>query len=218
MTGDETSAIVVAQASALAPRMYEGVSSALAAAEVRARGLSRTKYPHFRPMATRIELREDLERGGLTQGWEVQGDPRAMGQLCLAAPTLGLKLRFLKERRATYPGGVPVAGSNQARRDVWTGKQLSLYAPRELTPQSVRPVSELLLLWDYASKETAADGFTLRIVRPVAPGIYGRPVPYDLDIALQPGGTIFTKMEFAGDVEDEDLFATAEIDRAENDE
>ncbi|MER5838580.1 hypothetical protein ABT116_50060, partial [Streptomyces sp. NPDC002130] len=67
-------------------------------------------------------------------------------------------------------------------------------------------------------KESVAEGFTLRIVRPLAAGVYGQAVPYDLDIAVRPDGTIFTDMTFSGDSDDEDFFGEANIDRAENEE
>ncbi|MFD9664813.1 hypothetical protein ACFWAY_24835 [Rhodococcus sp. NPDC059968] len=218
MTPDEMKQLVVTQAEILSPRMYEGVSSALADADVRARGFRHTKYPHFRPMAARLAFREYLETEGLPPQWQVDGNPAAMGQLYLSAPELGLKLRFLKERRKTYPSGVPVAGNNRARRDAWTqsAKQGALFTRSDLgSPQKPLSVHELLLLWDYKKKAALDEGFTLRIVRPLAAGVYGNAVPFDLDIALRPGGSIFTTMAFAGDSDDEDFFDTAQIDRAE---
>ncbi|OOL29422.1 hypothetical protein GQ85_26115 [Rhodococcus rhodochrous] len=171
-------------------------------------------------MLARIELREYFKQEGMPPQWVLDGDPRAMGQLYFSAPELNLKLRFLKERRKTYPGGVPTAGKNRARQEAWgqAGKQGALYSRRELgvTHQEPPSIHELLLLWDYAKKGSVSDGFTLRIVRPLAAGVYGRAVPYDLDIALKSGGNIFTNMAFPGDPDDEDFFGRAEIDRAEN--
>lgn len=218
MTPDEMKRHVVAQAGVLAPRMYEGVSSALAEANSRAKGYRHMKYPHFRPMAARIAFREYLEVEGLPAPWSVDGNPAAMGQLYLSAPELGLKLRFLKERRKTYPGGVPVAGKNLARQEVWKkGKQGTLYRRSELAvPQKAPSVQELLLLWDYKKKASTSEGFTLRIVRPLEAGVYGKAVAFDLDIALKEGGNIFTEMTFPGDPDDEDFFGTTDIDTAEN--
>ncbi|MEV0110713.1 hypothetical protein AB0H42_30885 [Nocardia sp. NPDC050799] len=216
MTPNEMRSVVVSQAEVLAPRMYEGVASALADAEARARGFGHAKYPHFRPLAARIAFREYLEKEGLPPQWNVDGNPAAMGQLYLSAPALGLKLRFLKERRRTYPSGVPVAGKNRARREAW--RQGVLFSRSELRAADAElSVHELLLLWDYAKSASVSEGFTLRIVRPLAPGVYGKAVPFDLDIALKPGGDIFTSMTFVGDADDEDFFGTAQIDREEND-
>ncbi|QRE81819.1 hypothetical protein F1734_17255 [Rhodococcus ruber] len=214
MTPDEIGQQIVTQAGILAPSMYEGVSLALEQANSRMEGFPHKKYPHMRPMVTRAALREYLEKEGLPPEWQVAGNPQAMGQLYFSAPELNLKLRFLKERRKTYPGGVPIAGKNAARQKAW-----SLFSEDELgVPQPKPSTNELLLLWDYAKKASVTAGFTLRIVRPIAPGIYGKPVPYDLDIALRAGGNIFTNRTFAGDSDDEDFFGSAEIDRAENDD
>lgn len=216
MTPNEMQRLVMTQSGILAPRMYEGVASALADANTRTRGYKSDKYPHIRPMMARIAFREYLESETLPAEWRLGGNPKLMGQLYLTAPTLGLKLRFLKERRKTYPSGVPVAGQNRARREAW--QQGGLF-PRPTVPvQQTQTMSELLLLWDYAKKESVAEGFTLRIVRPLAAGVYGQAVPYDLDIAVRPDGTIFTDMTFSGDSDDEDFFGEANIDRAENDE
>lgn len=214
MTPDEMRQLVVTQAGILAPGMYEGVSLALEQANSRMEGFRHKKYPHMRPMVARAALREYLEKEGLPADWQVDGNPQAMGQLYFSAPDLNLKLRFLKERRKTYPGGVPIAGKNPARQKTW-----SLFSEDDLGVTQPKPsTNELLLLWDYAKKESVTGGFTLRIVRPIAPGIYGKPVPYDLDIALMAGGNIFTNRTFAGDSDDEDFFGSTEIDRAENDD
>lgn len=215
MTPNAMHRLVASQASVLAPRMYEGVSSALAAAAVRAKGLEHEEFPHLRPMLARAELRQYLKAEGLPPQWTLDGNPRSMGQLYLSAPDLALRLRFLKERRKSYPGGVPVAGKNRARQEAWN--QLALPMP-EVDRTAAAKTQDLLLLWDFANKQSIAEGFTLRIVRPLAPGVYGKPVPYDINITLKAGGNIFTNMSFAGDPETEDFFGDAHIDRAENDE
>lgn len=73
------------QAEALGPVLYAGVASAVAAAHVRRRGLEHSKYPHLLPLLVRTELREFLESNPIPLGWDVDGDPRKMGQLLLWA-------------------------------------------------------------------------------------------------------------------------------------
>ena len=119
MTRNEIRHQVAAQARLLGPRLYEGMSVAIQTADTRSRGLPHATYPHLRPLITRIEAREYLRREGLPMPWAVDGNPALMGQLYLTAKDLGLTLRMLKERRRTYPQGVPVAGRNPARQRAW---------------------------------------------------------------------------------------------------
>jgi hypothetical protein len=131
-----------------------------------------------------------------------------MGQILITSAPINLTLRVLKERRRTYPQGVPTAGHSNARREAW---QKPLF---DFSPSSSND-TELLLLWDYA--ERVDDGFTLRVVHPVEAGVYGRAVRCDLDFTVKPGGTLFENREFAGDEEETDFFKT-HIERAENDD
>lgn len=213
MTHDETRRLVESEARLLGPRLFEGMSVGIAEADTRAKGLAHTKYPHLRPMIVRAHLREFLEAEGLPDAWRVDGNPTLMGQLYLLKRESGLKLRVLKERRRTYPGGVPTAGRSPQRRAHWQAPLIPLSA---FAGSRVARSSELLLLWDYASNKENSEGFTLRVVHPVEPGVYGRPVRCDVDFAVLPGGTIFENLVFEGDPEEEDFFA-AEIDEAEND-
>lgn len=214
MTRDEMQQLVAAEARLLGPRLYEGMAVAIAAADSRSQGLVHTTYPHLRPLITRIEAREYLSREGLPRPWVVDGNPALMGQLYLTAADLGLKLRMLKERRRTYPQGVPVAGHNSARRRAWQAPlPLDLPAP---TSAAAAAVTELLLLWDYRKTDDSDDtSFTLRIVHPVEAGVYGRGVRCDLDLTVQTGGTIFENLTFTGDPDEENFFET-DIDRGEN--
>lgn len=213
MTRDEMRQLVAAEAHKLGPALYEGLSAAIHAADTRSRGLVHATYPHLRPLITRIEAREYLSRECLPRPWVVDGNPALMGQLYLTATDLGLKLRMLKERRRTYPQGVPIAGHNTARRLAWQAP-----LPLDLPPASTRAapaVTELLLLWDYAKTDGDDTSFTLRIVHPVEAGVYGRGVRCDLDLSVQTGGTIFENLTFTGDEDEENFFET-EIDRDEN--
>lgn len=210
MTRDEMLRLVTSQATLLGPRLYESMSAAIQGAETRARGLKRSTYPHLRPLLTRAEVREYLRHEGLPEPWVLDGNPSLMGQLSLTAPELGLTLRLLKERRRTYPDGVPPAGRNPGRRQAWQ-EPLPLEMLAGAQPAAL---TELLLLWDYAESEKSDDtSFTLRIVHTTEAGEYGRAVRCDLDLRVQAGGTIFEQLVFRGDTDDHDFFAV-DIDEA----
>lgn len=214
MTLNETRQLVEHEARLLGPRLFEGMAIAIDQAETRATGLGRTKYPHLRPMIVRAELREYLETEGLPEGWAVDGNPTLMGQLFLKKPASGVKLRVLKERRRTYPGGVPTAGRSTRRRQDWATPLFPLSA----MPDGAAPtVNELLLLWDYAYKKEVVEGFTMRVVHPIEAGEYGRAVRCDVDFAIEAGGSVFERLTFQGDNDEEDFF-DADIDEAGADE
>lgn len=210
MTSQDWRRIVEAEATSLGPRLYEGMSVAIASADSRARGLTRTRYPHVRPLLVRCDLREYLESEHLPAGWRVDGNPALMGQLILVHTDLALRLRVLKERRKTYPYGVPPAGGNLARRREW---QAALPIPHSAGRGQV----ELLLLWDYSKAPEAGVAFTLRIVHTTEAGAYGRAVKCDLDLEVVAGGTVFESLSFTGGEDDEDFFGEVDIDKAEND-
>lgn len=208
------------QAQALGPLLFAGVATSVMVAETRRRGLEHSKYPHLAPILVRAELREYLEATALPNGWIVGGDPRLMGQLLLENEDLNLRMRVLKERRATYPGGIPPAGKNRARRQAWTAAPLDLVWPSpNLTVRSAaapadRPgeLVRLLLVWDFVAGTNLRE-FTLRVVHPTEPGIYGKAVPCDLVLDIKDGGEIFKSLEFTGSPQDDDLFGrTVEID------
>lgn len=74
--------------------------------------------------------------------WRLGWRPQTDGAITPHDPAHDLTLRVLKERRRTHPGGVPIAGHNAARRNVWG-------QPKVLEDDEV--VAEghgsLLLLW-----------------------------------------------------------------------
>lgn len=196
-------------AAALAGTLHDGMAHALSTARRNTVGLPHEEFPHLIPMHLRCSLRVDLRERALPGGWVVSGDSTKMGQLLLANDDLGVDLRFLKERRRTYPGGVPVAGPNKARRYAWgafanydsplIGLDVSVDEPRER--------ATILWLWDFDGPADLADsGFVQRLVHPIAPGVYGRAVPCDLSIDLMAGGQIYDRLKFAGDEEDTDFF------------
>ncbi|MDO5619753.1 hypothetical protein [Kocuria sp.] len=214
MTTREMAWLVEQEVKKLASSLYEATSTGVQEAQTRCRGWKHETYPHFRPLVVRIGLREHLVATGLPPGWEIAGNPGLMGQVYLKHPELGVKLRFLKERRSTYPGGVPVAGKNPARRRAWE-QPLPGLEVRRLRPE---PEVEFLLLWDYVV--TSLGEFRLRLVHTLEPGRYGQAVRCDVDVDIQPGGELIGDFQFRGGDDDPDLFGETEveIDRSENGE
>jgi len=212
MSNDEARRVIQAQAEALGPTLHAGMAVSLAAAGQRMRGLAHDRYPHLLPLTMRAEFREHLEREGVPNGWALGGDSRAMGQLLLQHSELGLEMRFVKERRRSYPGGVPTAGKNSARRQRWTQDPLDFLISG--APLSVINPLNRLLCWDFASGGNL-DEFRLRIVHTLEPGTYGAAVPCDLILDVEDGGTIFSRLKFAGSDDEEDFFKV-EISEEEN--
>jgi hypothetical protein len=205
------------QANALGPVLHAGVAAALVAARKRGRGLKHAKYPHLVPFLMRAELREFLEVNLLPDGWVIDGDSRKMGQLLLHHEDHNLEMRLLKERRTSYPRGVPPAGQNEARRKFWVDVPLDLDLLSLEADAAARRRTEpirLLLLWDFLTPQTL-DEFTLRLVHTLSPGTYGKAVPCDLVLDVKDGGEIFNHLEFAGSPDDENFFSI-EVDQEEN--
>jgi hypothetical protein len=211
MTGDDFRLQVQAQSTLLGPKLYEGMAVSLAGAEQRALGRYHAKYPFLRPQLTRVEMREFLEAEQLPGAWAVGGDSRLMGQLFLEDPDHQMRLQFLKERRRRYPGGVPPAGHNHARRRTWQQPPLFSFGPT----QDPTRQDHLLLLWDYTSSPGSDTTFTLRIVHTIESGEFGRAVRCDLDLEVRAGGQIFENLEFDASPEEENFFEV-EIDEEEN--
>jgi hypothetical protein len=203
MSSEKSRAAVETQTQALAPTLHAGMATSLAAARKRTAGVAHDRHPHLLPLTMRAEFRDYLEHEVMPNGWQVGGDSRLMGQLLLTHPELGMEMRFVKERRRSYPGGVPTAGKNPARRQRWAQDPLDLELPG--APTSVINPVNLLLCWDFASPESR-DEFRLRVVHTLAPGAYGSAVPCDLILDVEEGGSIFTRLKFTGSEDDEDLF------------
>lgn len=203
---------IATQAEALGPLLHAGMATSLVSSRSHTKHLRHEKYPHLLPLHLRSEFREYLEAETLPNGWTVGGDSRLMGQLMLVHRALGLELRFVKERRATYPGGVPHAGKNPARRKAWTNAPIESPIPGLETFGLVEP-TKFLLCWDLVPGER--DQFTLRIVHTTGSGRYGSRVPVDLILEVQDGGSIFTRLSFQGSDDEEDFFGV-EIAEEEN--
>ena len=204
MSAETQRSAVEIQAQALGPALHAGMAVSLVAARKRTSGLAHHRHPHLLPLVMRAEFREFLEHEAMPNGWEVSGNPGLMGQLSLSNPQLGMDMRFLKERRRSYPGGVPAAGSNATRRQRWTQDALDLGLPTD-PEASINPVN-LLLCWDFASG-SSLDEFRLRIVHTLSPGTYGAAVPCDLILDVEPGGSIFSRLKFTGSDDHEDFFS-----------
>jgi hypothetical protein len=201
---DTVRELVEPEIQALGGLLHTGMSTALGQAEKVLSHLDHSKYPHMRPIHARAEFREQLDASQLPNGWLVTGNPRAMGQTGLVHESSGIRMRFLKERRRNYPGGVPVAGSTRARRDYWQSEPL-FDLPSKRPAQAGSQDVQLLLLWDYTNA-AVRDAFTLRVVHTLAPGDYGLAVPVDLVFEVFSGGGFTTHLRFTGDPQDEDLF------------
>lgn len=214
MSSGEIRQAIEVQAGVLGPVLHAGVATSLAGALTRNAGLQHTKYPHLMPLTMRAEMREYLEANPMANGWKIDGDPRKMGQLLLAHSELNMEMQFLKERRRTYPGGVPAAGKNKTRRQRWSNDPLDLNLHDVAHLDSAGPV-RLLLLWDFLDAANL-DQFKLRIVHTLEPGVYGKAVACDLILDVNDGGEIFKSLEFTGSPDDEDLFGEIHIDEEED--
>lgn len=202
MAANETLHARVQEAFRLSPLLWEAQSAALAESQVRCQGLSHFAYPSTRPMMIRPCFREALIKIGLPDGWALGGDTTKMVQIYLVNKAARVRLRYLKERRATYPGGVPTAGRNPVRQAYWTPTLFDTdNSLAELCP------TNLLLLWDYLDSSQPETGFTLRVVHTVAPGNWGQRTPIDLSVDLPQSLDLETSLVFKDSAEDTDFFA-----------
>jgi hypothetical protein len=130
-----------------------------------------------------------------------------MGQLLLTNEEHGIDLRFLKERRRTYPGGVPPAGRNRARIAAYSNRDTPLPTLDDDFATGEKERTTILWVWDLVgSLAEEHPAFTQRLVHTTAPGVYGRAVPCDLSLDLLPTGGIFDRLEFVGGETETDFF------------
>lgn len=190
--------------------LFEGITTGVAGARAMLRALpNMDDYPHLVSLNARAFMREYWLANGLPGEWTVSGNSRLMGQTILSNAFENVEMRLLKERRRTYPGGVPIAGSNWTRRDAWRQAPLDIEVPGQpVSDDTVR----LLALWDIAEDDDLV--VSVRVVHTLQPGVFGSRVPIDLSYEIKPTGGIFDMLQFRGDAEDEDFFA--DIDREEN--
>lgn len=192
--------------------LYDGVATGLARALESWSKLGSPEYRWLLSLSSRARIREYWEAELPATGWSIGGNVRLMGQTFLVCPDRKVLLRLLKENGAVHPGGVPIAGRNQARRRSWAQDPVPGLELEAQEPAAIKAV-ECLFLWDY----DVSDGqpiISARVVHTTGPGHYGIRVPIDMSFQIKPSGTIFDQMRFAGSEEREDLFPN--IDQREN--
>ena len=188
----------------------EVIAEAIADADRDAARYPHETFPFLRSLLVRARSRQLLEDRGLPDGWQLDGNPRLMGQLIITRPG-DIALRFLRGN-PLQPNRVPPAGLTHARVQAWTQDPLPAHWPAN--PQTGQE-TKFLALWDYLNPEQRLEGFTLRLVHPIGTGKFQDNVPCDLDVAIPRGGTLFEDLEFLPKPEDEDLFAVRILDQDE---
>lgn len=205
LTLDATPERVERAVSDLRDLVWETQSSAVASAATRCRGLKHADYPHLRPIMTRTVFRNELGNAAMPKGWTLGGEPRLMAQTLITGH--GVCLRYLKERRNTYPGGVPAAGHTTARKTYWEQPLFTQFEGGEWEqPEEPDKIINLLLLWDYPSLADTDSAFTMRIVHPTGAGQYGHRTPFDISVDLAPGIGLEHELKFRGDADDTDFY------------
>jgi len=190
----------------ITPLLYQDTATALINSESRVGDLVRRGHLHLRSLTVRAEVRAQLEDQALGD-WVVGGDPHLMGQLYLRHPLTGVTLRMLKERRRTFPGGVPPAGHNRARRQYWSQPVVTgLVVPDQPITREVTDDIKLLLLWDLTKPGDLDAGFSLRVVKTLGPGKFGSAVPIDFSLPLTAQGGAWASLEFPSDDDYQDFF------------
>lgn len=204
MTYESVRALVERQVGVVSLGLYEGVTTGFANARA---SWARHDDPQFQwllSMNARARMRDHWEQHLLAYGWVVGGNAALMGQTILVSPDSSVTLRLLKEHPGVHPGGVPAAGHSAARQQAWAQDPipgLSL----ALTPAMAARTTECLLLWNFEWEE-GVPVLSARVVHTTGPGRYGVRVPVDLSYEIQPGGTMYDQLKFAGDAQIEDLY------------
>ncbi|MDK8236776.1 hypothetical protein [Actinomyces urogenitalis] len=208
---DETVELVTQAVNVLSAPLWEAQSSAMSETAIRCEGLN--PHDHLSTWAhmTRSTMRLALEGSDLPEGWTVGGNPRK-NELYLVNDQM--RLRYLKESRAAYPGGVPAAGSSMARRAYWA--QPLFETDRAGSRASGCDAIDLLLLWGY-SQQDADDGFTMRVVHTTGVGRIGQRTPLDLSIAVTPTVGLEGGLRFNAQTESTNFFAWLDEDMNRND-
>jgi hypothetical protein len=207
---DEVRPIITHEAAVLAGTLNDSLATALFHAKAETQRYRPEKFPHAMPMMLRCAMRLELEQADLPHGWALSGDSRLMGQLLLSNEEHGIDLRFLKERRRSYPGGIPTAGRNPARRAAWSNRDTPLPTLEGDDTFTLDGIERTTILWVWDLVGSLAEkhpAFRQRFVHTTAPGVYGRAVPCDLSLDLLPTGGIFDRLEFTGGELDTDFFS-----------
>lgn len=211
MSKDKTLETVQNVAAELAPALWGPFSDALAYASMQLADINHGKHPALRPLVARARLRDLLEISGkLPRGWQIGGLPQRMEQLLLC--TDEVQVRFLKENALAFPGGVPAAGKNAARRAFW---QPSLFQGGE-EEKGALPLLRLLLLWDYCVPGKAEEGFTLRLVHTIDAGTFGYKTKIDASIPLFAEVQEIRELNFEEVSQEENFFAQIDVEANED--
>lgn len=216
---DEIRPVITHEAAVLSGTLNDALAVALSHAKAETARYDFTRFPHLMPMNLRCGMRLELERVALPAGWELGGDSRLMGQLLLSNDEHGIDLRFLKERCRSYPGGIPTAGRNPARRAAWSNRDTPLPTLEDGDTFTAVEEERTTILWTWDLVGSLAQdppAFRQRFVHTTAPGVYGRAVPCDLSLDLLPTGGIFDRLEFAGGESEHDFFSV-ELDETVED-
>lgn len=185
----------------LQPILVEAVAHGAVKSKLAINGIDSKKHPYLHPMALRANFRTYLDSMELPNGWYLAGDTKKMGQTLIVNENY--QLRFLKERKRTYPGGIPPAGRNAARRAYYRQYQPKIPGLSDLEGLAGGHTREnLVLAWDYVNVDSV-DEISLRLVRPIEPGKFGEAVPIDLVVPLD---TMPDQWEFIGGEEELDMF------------
>lgn len=215
---DEIRPVITHEAAVLSGTLNDSLAAALSHAKHDTKRYTYERFPFLMPMALRCAMRIELEAAELPTGWRLGGDSRLMGQLLLSNDEHCIDLRFLKERRRSYPGGVPPAGRNRARIAAYSSRETPLPG-LECNDLGTSEVERTTILWVWdlvGSLSEEHPAFAQRLVHTTAPGVYGRAVPCDLSLDLLPTGEIFDRLEFAGGEDDTDFFSV-ELDETAED-
>ncbi|MDR0285417.1 MAG: hypothetical protein LBI33_11115 [Propionibacteriaceae bacterium] len=197
---------VLDQLAPISAVLYGDVAAALEEADRTVGPLIKpTGAVYIRSHVMRLSLRIRLSERSLP-GWGLGGNPALSGQLHLVQADSGLLLKVLKERRRTYPGGVPPPGYNRTRREYWRNEPLQPVLPGMPRLLPTDGWTNLLLLWDLVDAMDIDQGFTLRVVHTLTPGSYGSNVPIDLSVPLDASGGLWESLQFPGSDDSEDFF------------
>lgn len=196
----------------IAVGLYEGITTGFGNARSSWARLNEPEYRWLLSMTTRARIRNHWDRNPLGRGWLMAGNAALMGQTILTSPALKIALRLLKENTRVHLGGVPPAGSNQARRLAWAQDPLPDLS-LALNPKVTAQTTECLLLWN-VQWEDSEPSLSIRVVHTTGPGRYGLRVPIDLSFAIEASGNMFEQLRFPGASQDELFFP--DIDQKEN--
>ncbi|MDK6907418.1 hypothetical protein ACYATL_07155 [Actinotignum timonense] len=185
--------------------LFNYLSLAISKADHATKDFPAEDYGWHRSMTVRAHLGLGLDQGGLPGGYIVGGNRSRMGQLIILNHEQNVRIRILKERW-DYPGGIPIAGYNRARRDYYEvnsetlNRQLALPVvdPQAKDMEITSDTLNLIMGWNFKDPENMDQGFTARLVAPLEAGEYGKPVKSLFSIDIRPDTSIaYNELVFA---------------------